>query len=368
MILPVVAVPWIIGGLSAAAGALGIKKGVDAKKNYARARDIVAEAQSDFENAKGRLEKTKTKVSKSLADLGKLRLEVETKQMKRFVDVVKQVNQASYKPITLGATSALVSLPELKEMETSCYQAADLMKDGIGAVSTGVLVGVGASGLASSIGVVAGTGTAIGSLTGVAATNATLAWLGGGSLAASGMGMAGGAAILGGAIAGPALAVMGFAAASKSEKALTEAYEQESEIRLIIEQVENGTALLTSIRERSEEMRAVISDLMTRFSSVLDVCEQMIEEKHQAKLAIQTEWEEAGAVKKVFRRLKGQKPDDPLDFTNFSQEDKDRYTILNLFGVALYRMIKVQVLDDEGLVTSESDQAVAEARTLLREK
>lgn len=368
MILPVIAVPWILGGLSAAAGALGIKKGVDAKKNYARAHDIVAEAQSDFEDAKGRLEKTKSKASKSLAALGKLRLEVETKQMKRFIDIVKQVNQASYKPITLGATSALVSLPELKEMEASSYQAADIVKDGIGAVSSGVLVGVGASGLASSIGVVAGTGTAIGSLSGVAATNATLAWLGGGSLAAGGMGMAGGAAILGGAIAGPALAVMGFAAASKSEKALTEAYEQESEIRIMIEQVENGTALLTSIRERSEEMRTVISDLMKRFSGVLDVGELMIGEKLQAKQAIQVEWDDAGAIKKIFRRLKGQKPLDPLDFTTFSQGEKDNYTILNLFGVALYRMIKVKVLDDEGLITADSDQAVAEARTLLREQ
>lgn len=368
MILPVIAVPWIIGGLSAAAGALGLKKGVDAKNNYQRARDIVEEAQSDFEDAKSRLEKTKTKAGKSLAALGKLRLEVEAKQMKSFIHLVKQVNQASYKPITLGATSTLVSLPELKEMEASSYQAADIMKDGIGAVSSGVLVGVGASGLASSIGVVAGTGTAIGSLTGVAATNATLAWLGGGSLAAGGMGMAGGAAILGGAIAGPALAVMGFAAAAKSEKALTEAYEQEAEIRMIIEQVENGTALLISIRERSEEMRTIITDLTKRFSTVLQISEQMIGEKLEAKQAIQLEWNEAGFFKKIFRRLKGIKPIDPLDFTNFSQEEKDNYSILNLFGMALYRMIKVKVLDDDGLVTAESDQAAAEARMLLRER
>ena len=368
MILPVIAVPWILGGLSTAAGVLGLKKGVDAKKNYDLAFDIIEEVKSDFEDAKKRLEMTKIKVSKSLTDLGKLRLEVETKSMKRFIDVVKQVNQASYKPITLGGSSALVSLPELKEMEVSSYQAADLVKDGIGAVSSGVLVGVGASGLATSFGVVAGTGTAIGSLSGVAATNATLAWLGGGALASGGMGMSGGVAILGGAIAGPALAMMGFAAASKSEKALTEAQQHESEMRIVIEQVENGAVLLVSIRERSEEMRTVISDLMKRFSGVLEVCEYMISEKLKAKQAIQTDWEEAGVLKKLFRRLKREKQLDPMDFTTFSQEEKDRYTILNLFGVALYRMIKVKTLDDNGLVTDESDQAIAEARTILREK
>jgi hypothetical protein len=37
----------------------------------------------------------------------------------------------------------------------------------------------------------ASTGTAIGTLSGAAATNATLAWLGGGALSAGGFGMAG---------------------------------------------------------------------------------------------------------------------------------------------------------------------------------
>ena len=56
----------------------------------------------------------------------------------------------------------------------------------------------------------ASTGTAIASLSGAAATNATLAFLGGGSLAAGGLGVAGGTMVLGGLVAGPALAVFGL--------------------------------------------------------------------------------------------------------------------------------------------------------------
>ena len=52
------------------------------------------------------------------------------------------------------------------------------------------------SGIVATVGT-ASTGTAISSLSGVAATNATLAWLGGGTLAAGGLGMAGGAIVLG---------------------------------------------------------------------------------------------------------------------------------------------------------------------------
>ena len=67
----------------------------------------------------------------------------------------------------------------------------------IAAKGAGVVV---APALTSSIVATVGTastGTAISSLSGVAATNATLAWLGGGTLAAGGLGMAGGAIVLG---------------------------------------------------------------------------------------------------------------------------------------------------------------------------
>lgn len=368
MVLPVLAVPWILGGLSAAAGALGLKKGVDAKNNYAQAKSIIKNAQDDFVSAQERLEKTKTKVSNSLSSLGKLRIETEAKYMKRFVEVVQQINQAAYTPITIGGSSVSVSLPELREMAASSYQAQDMLKDGVGAISTGVLVGIGASGLTTSslVGAVASTGTVIGSLSGVAATNATLAWLGGGSLAAGGMGVAGGTAILGGVIAGPALAIIGFAAASKAEKALTDAYGKESEIREAAEQIENGNVLLLAIRERSEEMRTVVADLRERFSGVLVACEQMVTAKQALKQQAETEWNSAGLFTKLARKVKGAKLADPLAFSSFTQQEKDIYSMLNLFGVALYRIIKVQILDDDGLVTDESDRAAADARTLLR--
>ncbi|MCG9751999.1 hypothetical protein L1D54_16095 [Vibrio brasiliensis] len=61
---------------------------------------------------------------------------------------------------------------------------------------------LGAWGLVSLVGS-ASTGTAISSLSGVAATNATLAWFGGGSIATGGAGMAGGFWVLGGIVAAP---------------------------------------------------------------------------------------------------------------------------------------------------------------------
>ena len=80
--------------------------------------------------------------------------------------------------------------------------------------AAGVLAGAGVAALGPSVAVAttfgtASTGTAISALSGAAAANAALAWLGGGALAAGGGGMAAGSALL--ALAGPAgLTVAGF--------------------------------------------------------------------------------------------------------------------------------------------------------------
>lgn len=101
------------------------------------------------------------------------------------------------------------------------YTAAAKIELGAGGAAAGIGVGVVAMGPTVAMGVattfgVASTGTAISALSGAAATNAALAWLGGGALAAGGGGMAAGEAFLalagpvGWAIAGTALAVSGL--------------------------------------------------------------------------------------------------------------------------------------------------------------
>lgn len=86
------------------------------------------------------------------------------------------------------------------------YKEAAVKSAGAGAAGVGAGVAVVALGPTAAMGVattfgVASTGTAISALSGAAATNAALAWLGGGALAAGGGGMAAGNAFL--ALAGP---------------------------------------------------------------------------------------------------------------------------------------------------------------------
>lgn len=86
------------------------------------------------------------------------------------------------------------------------YKKTEIKTTGQGAAGVGIGVAVAALGPTAAMGIattfgVASTGTAISVLSGAAATNAALAWLGGGALAAGGGGMAAGSAFL--ALAGP---------------------------------------------------------------------------------------------------------------------------------------------------------------------
>ncbi len=86
----------------------------------------------------------------------------------------------------------------------------------IGSAIGGVLAAYGAY---TGVGMLASTagGVAIAELSGVAATNATPAWLGGGVLSVGGFGMVGGMAVFGGLVAGPALAIAILGAISTDE-------------------------------------------------------------------------------------------------------------------------------------------------------
>lgn len=124
-----------------------------------------------------------------------------------------------------------------------------------GGVATGVGVAAFAPTAAMAIATTFGTastGAAISGLTGAAATNAALAWLGGGALAAGGGGMAAGNALL--ALAGPVGWAIGGASllfgsvfiANKNKKIAEEALQSRIEIE---SEIQNLNVILTKVED-----------------------------------------------------------------------------------------------------------------------
>lgn len=151
------------------------------------------------------------------------------------------------------------------------YKKAEVKAAGQGAAGVGAGVAIvtlgptAAMGIATTFGV-ASTGTAISALSGAAATNAALAWLGGGALAAGGGGMAAGSAFL--ALAGPA----GWTIASFAIIASGLSFFKTKSDK---ERLENVYTLISNRDVKSNEL--AIIEMIERIKRIIDETEKLEE-------------------------------------------------------------------------------------------
>ena len=267
------ALPFILAGAALLAGGIGVKKGIDAKEDFDRAERIGRRAKRNHEDAIESLESEREKTNQSFQDLGRLKVSIFSDQIKYLVDEIKKRKKAKSK---MTGFEQMVEELNLPQMEKMVLGSLDIEKGLASGAASGALMGLGAYG---SVGMLASasTGTAIASLSGAAATNATLAWLGGGSLAAGGFGMAGGMVVLGGLVAGPAIAITGFVMASKAEEALTKARDYESEVDQAIEKINSMEIVLKGLQANALEM----SMTLTKLAKYFDECKSDVESNEQ---------------------------------------------------------------------------------------
>lgn len=252
--------PFLIGA-AAVAGATGIYKGIKAKEIFEKAGRRGRRAERALNEAQLALDQARKETNTALESLGRTKVAVLSNQIQHLVDVIKK-GRSNLKDFAVD-----ISADELKECEVLTRVALDLDKGiGKGAVA-GAFAAMGAYGVVGSF-ATASTGAAISGLSGAAATNATLAWLGGGSLAAGGMGMAGGMVALGGIVLGPALAVGGFMLASKAEEALTQANLYEANVHQAIAKIEIGKTGLKAIRTNAAESSEILLALAKRYDKL----------------------------------------------------------------------------------------------------
>lgn len=257
--------PIILWGAAALLAGTGVVKGVGAISDLDDAKKIGQSAEARHKKAEADLERRRKNTNFHFEELGRIKLSVFTVQINHLVKAIKKSGKGAQSKLTQFDQS--FSIENLKEMEAMVLNSLKIENGIASGTVTGVLAGLGAySGVGSLA--AASTGTAISSLTGVAATNATLAWLGGGTLASGGFGMAGGALALGGIVLGPALAVGGFMLASKAEEALTKAKKYEAEVDVAIEKMKATEVILSALSANAKEMASALTEIAKRFDLI----------------------------------------------------------------------------------------------------
>ncbi len=124
-----------------------------------------------------------------------------------------------------------------------------------------------AYGAYTGVGMLASTagGVAIAELSGVAATNATLAWLGGGALSVGGFGMVGGMAVFGWLVAGPALAILGAMSTDEMKEKLEKAKAYYSQVE---KAVKKADAIIDQF-QAIEKMAKLFTRQIAKFDALL---------------------------------------------------------------------------------------------------
>lgn len=312
--------PLILGIAAGVAAVTGVGSGIHGGVKMKKASDTMKSADVRHKKNVARFESTNKETTETMDALGKLELDI-LNSFKDFSDVFEKIhNRPKFKDIQIGEVEIHPYNPE--ELKKASVGAGVLL-GGLGGAALGTAGGFAAAGATTAAVMALGTastGTAIASLSGVAATNATLAAIGGGSLAAGGLGVAGGTAILGGATIGVGLLVGGVVigvTGRKLSKKADEAWEQMKEAEAQINKI---CDYLNELRDVGADYNLTISRVNKIYTDCYNSLRKTVEEEKK------TNW------------------------NDFSLQERQNTENCVLLVSLLYNMCKVQLViknDDE---------------------
>lgn len=328
-------VPIILGGIAGITGLYGAYKGVKGAIDHSDAKSVDHDARSMVNAAKYKVDEQRKFTNGVLNDYGERKLRAFNGVISDFIETfgrlknVDTIHTPELDRLNLGDFST-VSLGGLR----SDYELLKNSGLGLGAgMGGGAALAFGAYN-GTMLLATASTGTAISTLGGAAATNATLAWLGGGSLATGGGGMAMGLRVLGGIMMGPALAIFGHIVGNKGEEALNNA-------RSNLEQAKTIRADATLIYGKLEAIERVSSLANSTFSSISGHLRRAV---YDLKKIIDVEGENYQAL---------------------SPENRETVFLSVKFAQLIKAMIDTPILDQDGNLVLATEKQLQEINVLL---
>jgi hypothetical protein len=310
----------------------GVKKmlktatGVQGIQDRKSTKNIKGACERIYQAATAVTESKRTSLNDGIISFGRYRLQALQRTVGKFfafLEDMDQKNKAKEYEILDGIGLDVKTIEQMKSIEMSASKAL---------ASTAI---TGALGVAAAMGtpaLVTGVVTAIG-----AASNAVLAWLGGGALAAGGGGMAAGAAVLStltvGATGGVVLLAAGLMASTHYAKKLTEAKEYQKDVEVAVAEMERAWAVMGGIEKRSAELLSVTAELESRTIAQLEYMEP---------LTIDFDTEDV-YYNKIFQKT-------------------------GLLVKAMGELSKTPLLDDNGDVSTESAQIITKTHSILNKE
>ncbi|WP_237393207.1 glycine zipper family protein [Helicobacter pylori] len=264
----------------------------------------------------------------AFARFGKKKLHVLSHSVSNFLDHFHQLNRSRITIEGINMQDIQRQVSDARKT-TNQYRKVDLL-DVSGAVIGSAIGGVlAAYGAYTGVGLFASasTGTAIAGLRGVAATNATLAWLGGGALSVGGLGVVGGMAVLGGLVAGPALAILGAVSAGEMEEKLEKAKAYHSQVEVAVKKADVAIDNLLAVER-----------VVKLFTKQITKCDALLFSLSQDAIATMK--------KHNYNRFL------------YNQEEKDQLCVTVPILMTLSAFLKVPIIDKDQKLQEKAQRAL----------
>ncbi|WRC96137.1 glycine zipper family protein [Helicobacter pylori] len=320
--------PFILAGVALAAAGYGVKKGIDALDADCEADEFIKKAESLKEESTKKVESAESDCRRAFMRFGDKKLHVLSHTVSNFLDHFHRLNRSRIIIEGINMQDIQGQVSDARKI-TNQYREVDFF-DVSGAVAGSAIGGVlAAYGAYAGVGMLASTagGVAIAELSGVAATNATLAWLGGGALSVGGFGMVGGMAVLGGLVAGPALAILGALSADEMEKKRDDAKAYLSQVEAAVKKADAMIDNLQAVRK--------MADLFTRQITKIDA------------LFFSLSQDAIATMKKH-----------NYDISRYNQKERDQLSVTVSTLMTLSAFLKVSIMDKHQKLNEKAQNAL----------
>ena len=317
-----------------AAKAVSFVSAYESRKDAKAAKE---EADEILARTTKKVDETRFLANQRFETYGRAKCEILQSCVGRFIKIVNSLNNKVKDKVYELGTAVEFRERDFAELESVEINASNALKVAAagGSMAAMAVAGVPAAVTSAVTAMcVASTGTAISSLSGAAASNAVLAWLGGGSVATGGGGMAAGAAVLA-SITAVATTVFALGAASLvatkfyADK-LTEATQFLADTKEWEAKTLGAIELMNGVVRRSDELLTVFARLEGRTLPVLDALESRVP-----------------------------------TFSPDNKEDVEAFQKAALMVKTMSEIAQTPLIDEAGGLNGETDLILAKSNTIL---
>lgn len=252
---------------------LGAGSALSGAGKMLEAEEVKDKADYKLNRTKAAFDMAEKSMNQSLEQLGEVKKKIWV-ELDSFIEVISKVkNVPEHEELSVDGSIKFDKM-DMIHMRNISIALNDAIVGGVASLTGGSLVGFAtASGLTSVA--TASTGAAIAGLHGAAATNASLAALGGGTLKLGGLGIAGGTIVMNALAFAPAVAIGGLMVGKEGTKQLESAKNYSATVEAHVEEVKSTIKTMDKLHDLAQKMEAALNKIEEVFNTYFEYVNQM---------------------------------------------------------------------------------------------